>query len=447
MQGDDLDHDYEIGEHDERDEEEQRQNPNPAPLPLPSQEVEDSVDLSDASGADRVRTVNRALPAEAVARCEVVIAGTSRGTTNASGNLTLNLSSLGDGEHALSVMAPDVTSDPAGPGVPANTNKDRVWRPFSGTVKVEGGRIVDAQPQQFVKLSGNTMQVQLGPVWMRARLSSNRVRPPDMIVIHHTAGTLEGDVREFLGPRVSVHYLVAPNGEVYKFVDDARKASHAGFSHWQGREDLNDNSIGIEITHQTGNEYPPAQVDAVVALVRGIKAAFPDIPAGRVIGHSDIGINRPEDRPPKRHGRKSTDPGSAFPWERIEALGLSFQPAAGTVKPGIYGGFFQAHPSGRLRSGDNDAAHRYDGVARPGISGAIRELQEDLQEIGYFCPTDGDFGRITSMALQMFQQHMFSGSRRTGMPDQFNSGDGRLDRKTAELVKRVLGEVEAVPVG
>jgi N-acetyl-anhydromuramyl-L-alanine amidase AmpD len=66
-------------------------------------------------------------------------------------------------------------------------------------------------------------------------------------------------------------------------------------------------------------------------------SGFPTIPPGRVIGHSDIGLCYENSadciKGPKRLGRKEYDPGSAFPWERVEALGLSLQIKDGTLKP------------------------------------------------------------------------------------------------------------------
>ena len=50
------------------------------------------------------------------------------------------------------------------------------------------------------------------------------------------------------------------------------------------------------------------------------------------------------------------------------------------------------------------------------------------------------------MAVRMFQDHIFSGSRRTGKPNNFLSGDGRCDFATAQLVKRVLGQVSVSPM-
>ena len=119
-----------------------------------------------------------------------------------------------------------------------------------------------------------------------------------MIVIHHTAGNLQGDLDRFLySNEVSIHCLVGPNGDVYKLVREDRAAAHAGFSHWQGRDGMNARSIGIEMTHISG-DYPAPQVDAVIDLVRKVHAAFPHIPANRVIAHSDIGICDPHAKHP-----------------------------------------------------------------------------------------------------------------------------------------------------
>jgi N-acetyl-anhydromuramyl-L-alanine amidase AmpD len=444
--------DYELGEHDERDLADQRRSPPSAHAPS-FRSPDDDPALSGPAAVQKFAVVNRGLPEEGVANCRIVV-GTVSGVTNAFGNATLDLSMLDDAQHELMVAAPDNSEAVVGPGFPPDIDKERMWRPFRGRVVIQNGGIISGEPSEWIDVTSGRVRIQLRPVWLRAPSFSNRSAQPDMIVIHHTAGVLEGDLREFLfGGAVSIHYLVAPNGEVYKLVDESKTAFHAGISFWQGSDGLNSCSIGIEMTHKTGVEYPSVQVDAVVDLVRQLHQAFPMITAGRIIGHSDVGICDPgSPRPctppsPKRLGRKSTDPGSAFPWERIEALGLGLRIVEGSVRPDIYGGFFRVVPIGKLRIGDNDNEQRYNGQIHRNVNGAVRELQEDLSHIGYFCPPDGVFGQVTARAVQMFQQHMFSGSRRTGRPDMLNSGDGNVDLKTADVVKRVLGEVEAKSVG
>ncbi|WP_461330571.1 peptidoglycan recognition protein family protein [Bradyrhizobium liaoningense] len=319
---------------------------------------------------------------------------------------------------------------------------------MNGRVTLQRGRITAADPADVLVVNGNKLDVRLQPGWLQAPIATSRPGAVDMFVIHHTAGKLQGDLRRFLyDNEVSIHYLVAPSGDVYKLVMEDKAAAHAGYSHWQGRDGMNGTSIGIEMTHISG-DYPVEQVNAVRDLLKKLHDTFPAVQSGRVIGHSDIGVCDPSSpkpcRPasPKRLGRKSSDPGATFPWERIEELGLSLQIMPGKVAANMFGGFFQVRPDGAIRRGDNDASHRFGGEILNQVTGAVAELQRGLISIGYFCgAADGDFGTVTEMALRMFNEHMFSGSRQTS-----SGSNGRLDFKAAEMLKGVLGEVTPRPV-
>ncbi len=100
----------------------------------------------------------------------------------------------------------------------------------------------------------------------------------------------------------------------------------------------------------------------------------------------------------------------------------------------MYGGFFVQFPDESLRMNDNDAGRIFGGAARPGIVGnIIHAVQTDLRTIGYALgTTDGDFGEKTRAAVHMFQEHFFAGGRGHKDPD------GRLDRRTALLIKAVV---------
>ncbi|MFD1159039.1 N-acetylmuramoyl-L-alanine amidase [Roseovarius aestuarii] len=435
---------------DERSENMQMRFPHPEPFPQfgpdPAAGPQPSHLETDGRAGHKVVVANRALfgsgkRLEGVPDCAVVI-GTVQATTNAHGNATLDLSALTDGHHGLSVTpSPAQMQDgPPGPGLPTDPNVERIWDTFLGSVELAGGRVVAADPPEWIDyLVHGHIRIGLKPKWMRCRGFEKRPHPIDTIVIHHTGDTNPGkDAYWFLyGGVVSVHYLVAPDGGIYKMIAEDKLAWHAGRSYWLGREELNASSIGIEMTHATGDEYQGAQVDATVALVERLLEAHPEIPRERVVGHSDVALNARNKRPPTLHGRKSTDPGSAFPWERLEAKGIGLIAKAETPDPQIYGGYFALVSDGVLHRGDNDATHTYGGERLPSVSGAVEELQRDLSEIGYYCePFDGIFGLITARALQMFEQHYYSGSRRTG-PDPWNSGDGRLEWRTAELIKSV----------
>ena len=150
-----------------------------------------------AAGEIAVACLNRVLPNEGVPGCRIEI-GAMSASANGQGDATLQVSGLADGEHDISVMrrmCPTCRSA----WFPEDTSKDRIWRPLRGTVHIENGRIVRAEPSDAFKLSGTRLTAHLRPVWLKVvRPISSRPQPPDMITIHHTAGNLQGDLKTFL---------------------------------------------------------------------------------------------------------------------------------------------------------------------------------------------------------------------------------------------------------
>lgn len=119
---------------------------------------------------------------------------------------------------------------------------------------------------------------------------------PLYLVLHDTAGNHPGDLNWLTNPevRVSVQYLVAPDGTIYQMVPDTKRAWHAGDSEWGGLSGMNDYSIGIEISHIAGDRYPPAQLRALDELVWMLyqKHRFLGL---RPLGHREIAPGRKSD--------------------------------------------------------------------------------------------------------------------------------------------------------
>src|SRR5947209_2007569 len=84
-----------------------------------------------------------------------------------------------------------------------------------------------------------------------------RTAPPDMIVLHYT-GMQSGEaaIARLRDPdaKVSAHYVVEEDGRVFRLVEEASRAWHAGVSSWKGRSNLNGVSIGVEIVNP-GHEF------------------------------------------------------------------------------------------------------------------------------------------------------------------------------------------------
>ena len=101
---------------------------------------------------------------------------------------------------------------------------------------------------------------------------------------------------------VSAHCLIRRDGEVVQYVSFLDRAWHSGRSQFDGRDNCNDFSIGIELEGTDDSDYSEAQYQQLAAVTKVIQQTYPAVTAERITGHSDIAP-----------GRK-TDPGSAFDW-------------------------------------------------------------------------------------------------------------------------------------
>ena len=106
--------------------------------------------------------------------------------------------------------------------------------------------------------------------------------------------------------KVSAHFLICRAGVLTQFVATDDRAWHAGESCWQGRENCNDFSVGIELEGCDDEPYSDHQYESLQSLLAALRKAYPRIRGDAIVGHSDIAP-----------GRK-TDPGAAFDWSRVQ---------------------------------------------------------------------------------------------------------------------------------
>ncbi|WP_140846937.1 N-acetylmuramoyl-L-alanine amidase [Paracoccus sp. FO-3] len=143
-----------------------------------------------------------------------------------------------------------------------------------------------------------------------------RGQQPSLVVIHYTGMADGPSARARLcdpGAEVSAHWLVHEDGTTEALVPEDRRAWHAGAGAWQGREDVNSRSIGIELVNPGDRPFPEPQMAALEALLGAIMARW-SIPPQGVIAHSDMAP-----------GRK-IDPGPRFDWRRLALQGLAVWP-------------------------------------------------------------------------------------------------------------------------
>ena len=91
--------------------------------------------------------------------------------------------------------------------------------------------------------------------------------------------------------KVSCHYLISRAGKIFQMVEDNQVAWHAGKSKWGTIENLNINSIGIELVnngHKFGyQKFSGRQINALIKLCINLKKKY-KIKNRFILGHSDI---------------------------------------------------------------------------------------------------------------------------------------------------------------
>lgn len=226
------------------------------------------------------------------------------------------------------------------------------------------------------------------------------------LVFHYTYENQTSSLNALTNSGVSAHYLIPGPGQqgpdgplVMQLVDESRRAWHAGSSAWQGRRNINDTSIGIEIvnlgphplnaaaltqrvmSHQSSDihwdSYDETQVEALIALSQDIIARH-EIKPQQVLGHSDIAPSR------------KIDPGPAFPWKRLHDAGVGAWPDDSTVNH-YYRRFSSQPPS-------------------------LGEVQKALADWGYDVSATNTLDGPTQSAISAFQMHFHPADYR-GFPD------------------------------
>ena len=224
---------------------------------------------------------------------------------------------------------------------------------------------------------------------------------PDMIVLHYTGmPDAEGAINRLCTPGtdVSAHYIVLEDGRVVQTVPESKRAWHAGLGFWAGQTDINSLSIGIEIInrgHDWGYpDYPPRQIAAVTALCRGILLRQ-EIPAHRVLGHSDVSPARKK------------DPGEKFPWHSLANSGVGHWVRPAPITPGE--------------------------TIRLGAEGErVLALQQALARYGYGIELSSQYDTATMEMVTAFQRHF--------RPERV---DGITDHSTLTTLQALLGSLPA----
>lgn len=115
--------------------------------------------------------------------------------------------------------------------------------------------------------------------------------------------TLDWDAHPYFqqirGAEVSAHFLIRRDGALIQFVSCDDRAWHAGRSSYQGRDNCNDFSIGIELEGLEGHTFEAPQYETLSSLCAAISQHYQ---LHRIAGHEHVAPDRKQ------------DPGAGFDW-------------------------------------------------------------------------------------------------------------------------------------
>ena len=146
------------------------------------------------------------------------------------------------------------------------------------------------------------------------------------IIIHYTG--MQSEIESIkrlknIKSKVSCHYFINRKGQITQMVNDNQVAWHAGKSKWKNFDNLNENSIGIELVnkgHEFGYQnFSSNQIINLINLCKILKKKY-NIKKENILGHSDIAPLR------------KLDPGEKFPWKRLAKFNLGRWHGSGVKK-------------------------------------------------------------------------------------------------------------------
>ena len=146
------------------------------------------------------------------------------------------------------------------------------------------------------------------PLYPSYKFQRNSERPvrreTRFIILHTTEGPAKGS-GEKLKRYGEAHYMIDEIGRVYEIVQLKRVAYHCGLSMWNGRTNLDECSIGIEMVGYHNKDLTAAQIASLKTLLTELRHKYPGISDERILTHSMVAYGSPNQWHKRSHrGRK-----------------------------------------------------------------------------------------------------------------------------------------------
>jgi len=169
--------------------------------------------------------------------------------------------------------------------------------------------------------------IQFDNQYYSPRNRERSVRKATSLIILHTTEAPSRSALRKLSDLGECHYCIDEGGRVYRIVDHRREAYHAGRSMWNGRANVDEFSVGIEMCGYHNKPLSAAQYRSLADLIGELKHIY-KIPDHNVIAHAHVAYGAPNKWHKRSHrGRKRCGMMFALPSVRSR-LNLKSRPAS-----------------------------------------------------------------------------------------------------------------------
>ena len=169
-------------------------------------------------------------------------------------------------------------------------------------------------------------QLSISNAYYSPRNKERDVRSKTTLLILHTTEAVSGSALRKLSDMGECHFCIDESGRIFRIIDPRRVAFHAGRSMWNGKQEVDNFSIGIEVCGSHNKPLTAAQTKSLTALIAENKRIY-KLSDSQVLPHSQIAYGAPNKWQPRNHrGRKRCGMQFGMPFIRSK-LGLKSRPS------------------------------------------------------------------------------------------------------------------------
>lgn len=230
----------------------------------------------------------------------------------------LGIRQLGQTKKTINVSVTDLSNEESdAPAQPADNVSEKMQESAVGddqqvkeeTPPVVSGKNLPAKNEPIVEEKKDTTSADTKAAASQGKIVQKLIswgftkasdRKIDTVVVHTSYNSLGGDEYDankiidiYKQYEVSAHYLILRDGTIYQLVADQNIAWHAGVSEMpDGRKNVNDFSIGVEVINTKDGKFTDAQYSALNSLIAGLQKKYE---IKYILGHDEIAPGRKTD--------------------------------------------------------------------------------------------------------------------------------------------------------